>query len=401
MINKLKKSKQTGRFSLFPGKDVYGELTLARQRTSLYLQDIDYFDTFSISDQCVKGVLLDLTKVTLIQCITTSGTGSSFRGEQRYHFASIFPHYVVYGDRHINPAEKEIAAVNFVVDDASTLFYDFDAFGILLDARPFIEEIAHANALGRDISTGPDPQILYFTGKREIFKAETVLGKVSASHEPIPILGSPLGVSLKNTIVLTINFKTAVTFNDAITHIYTILRYLEMLIGRPQNLLKLNIELESDNGRSTPLIVYWSMSPKRGPSHEDQRPHPADVLLDGVQQPAVFSHVLSSWLERQEAWRDARVRFSKLFANQHYYSIDRLIGSANMFDILPSSAVSADVQISEPLKRAKDECRTIFKNLPQTPERDSVLSALGRVGKIDDFPPLQLLNFRREMLNCI
>jgi hypothetical protein len=99
--------------------------------------------------------------------------------------------------------------VHFVVDDATTLFYDFDAFGSVLDARPFIEQIAHANALPREIKTGPEPEILYFTGKREIFAAETVLGRVSALHRPIHSLGGPEGVRLENTIFVTIAFKEA------------------------------------------------------------------------------------------------------------------------------------------------------------------------------------------------
>jgi hypothetical protein len=122
------------------------------------------------------------------------------------------------------------------------------------------------------------------------------------------------------------------------------------------------------------------MLPKRSRSPEAQRPHPIDVLLDAVRQPAVFSRVLGSWLERQQAWQDARLRFFNSFVKEHY-TVDRLIGSANMFDILPDSAVPPEIQLSEELGRAREECRTIFKNLPQSPERDSVLSALGRVGK--------------------
>ena len=181
MVNKLKGSKQTGRFTLSPGRDVHDNLTLAGQKTSLYLHDQEYFDTRTIPDGCVKGVLHDLTKVSLIDCITP-GTGSSTRGDEGYHFANIFPHYVIYGDHHISPNEKTIAEVHFVVDDACTLFYDFDAFGSLIDARPFIEEIAHANSLRRQIKTGPHPQILYFTGKNEIFAADTMLGRISEIH---------------------------------------------------------------------------------------------------------------------------------------------------------------------------------------------------------------------------
>ncbi|MGD0885227.1 MAG: HEPN domain-containing protein [Thermodesulfovibrionales bacterium] len=381
MISDLRKSKQAGAFTVSSGKEVYGELTLAGPNTSLYLQDKEYFDTLAIPGQCVKGILKDLTKVTLLQCVTTSGTGYSSRGGQTFSFASIFPHFVVYGDHHIDPAEKKITAVHFVVDDATTLFYDFDAFGLVINARPFIEQIAHANALDREIATGPDPQILYFTGKREIFAADTVLGKVSASHNPnLTTWGGPNGVGLENTIIVTIAFKEVVTFNDMIASISTLLGYLGMLVGRPQNLLKLNIEVESADERPNFLEVYWSMLPKRSRSPEAQRPHPIDVLLDAVRQPAVFSRVLGSWLERQQAWQDARLRFFNSFVKEHY-TVDRLIGSANMFDILPDSAVPPEIQLSEELGRAREECRTIFKNLPQSPERDSVLSALGRVGK--------------------
>jgi hypothetical protein len=381
MMGRLEESKRTGTFTISPGQDVYGELTLAGPKTSLYLRDKEHFNTHAIPDQCIKGVLNDLTKVSLIDCITTSGTGSGSRGNERYHFANIFPHFIVYGDQHFIPAEKTVAEVHFVIDDASTLFYDFDAFGSVIDARPFIEQIAHANGLERQITTGPDPEILYFTGKREIFAADTFLGRVSASHNPSHNVGGPDGVSLKNTIFVTLTFKEAVKFEDGIFHTSTLLRYLGMLVGRPQNLLKLSLRVESDLETQVLFEVYWSMPPKREPPHEDGRPHPSDVLLDAVRQPERFSRVLGNWLDRQQAWHDARMRFSNSFAEQQRYGIDRLIGSANMFDILPSSAVPPDVQLVEELKAAKEAARKIFAQLPQSPERDSILGALGRIGK--------------------
>ena len=231
-MDELEQSKRAGVFTISPGKEIYGELTFAGPNTSLYLRDNEYFDTQAIPGQCVKGTLYDLTKVTLLHCITTSGTGFATRGKERYCFASIFPHYVLHGDRQIAPDDKTITEVHFVVDDASALFYDFDAFGSLIDARPFIEQIAHANRLEREIPIGPHPEILYFTGKCEIFKADTVLGRVSASHNPTHTLGGPDGVQLKNTIFMTIVFKEASTFDEAIAHTLTLLRYLGS-VGRP------------------------------------------------------------------------------------------------------------------------------------------------------------------------
>jgi hypothetical protein len=301
-------------------------------------------------------------------------------GKKGYYSATIFPHYILHGDHQITHDEKTITKVNFEMDDASVLFYDFDAFGRLIDARPFIEQIVHANRLEREIPIGPDPQILYFTGKCEIFSADTVLGRISASHNPTHPLGSPNGIHLKNTIFTTIVFKEACTFDETIVQTLTLLRYLEVLVGRPQNLLRLHLRVKSDDERSNILKVYWSMPPKRNLSNNERRPHFADVLVSAVKQPDIFARILSNWLDRNQAWQDARLRFSNSFA-QREYSIDRLIGSANMFDILPSSAFLPDVPLSEELESAKERCKNIFKELPKSPERDSVLSALGRIGK--------------------
>lgn len=381
MMDELEQSKQAGTFTISPGRDVYGELTLAGQNTSLYLRDKEFFNTNTIPGQCVKGVLHDLTKVTLIKCITKSSEEYTHRGNDKYNSASIFPHYVVHGDCHIAPDDKTITEVRFVADDASTLFYDFDAFGTLINARPFIQQIVHAKGPDREIKTGPDARILYFTGRREIFTAKTTLGLISASHNPSCNSGGPNEVFMKNTIFVTIAFRAAVAFEEAIAHTSTLLKYFAILVGRPQNLLKLDLRIDCKDERPDFLQVHWSMPPQREPSHEERNPHPSDVLLDAVRQPDVFSHVLENWLERQPAWHDARLRFSNSFAYQQYYSIDRLIGAANMFDILPSSAVPSEVQLSDELLHAKEDCQKIFRTLPQSAERSSVLNALGRLGK--------------------
>lgn len=52
-----------------------------------------------------------------------------------------------------------------------------------------------------------------------------------------------------------------------------------------------------------------------------------------------------------------------------------------MFDILPASAVPNDVEIASDLLEAKIKARGLFKDLQLSPERDSILAALGRLGK--------------------
>lgn len=59
-------------------------------------------------------------------------------GDERSYFANVFPHFVVRGTQHLIPDEKVILEAHFVIDDATTLFYDFDAFGSVINARPLI-----------------------------------------------------------------------------------------------------------------------------------------------------------------------------------------------------------------------------------------------------------------------
>lgn len=386
MRNNLEESKQAGEFFVSPTHKVYGELTAAAGNSSLFLRDEELSFNQLPCYPYINGVLHDLTKVTLIDCVAKTGE-SVIRDDGRYSNVTIFPHCIIAGNRHFLSSGKTISEIQFTVDDASTLFYDKGAFGRLYDARPFIETIAHANDLGRavppeqKIITGTEPQILYFTGKCEIFSVDTVLGKISASHNPTYEVVGSNRACLNNTIFVTVAFAEMVTFNDCLDRISTLLQFFEILVGRPQNLLELNLNTDGTKDVSSLLRVYCSTPPKREPLNEGKRPDSSDVLMEAAQEPDIFSDVLARWLARHMEWRDARGRFSESFSHQNTYDIDRLISSANMFDILPSAAVPNDVQLSDALKSAKDQCVKIFKELPQSPERDSVLNSLGRLGK--------------------
>lgn len=383
MIAGFENSKRIGRFAVTPNRDIFGELTLAGANSSLFLHDKDEFSSLTFPEDCVKGTLQDLTKVSLIGCIPLSGTGSGGQQGERYHFATVFPHFVVLGTSHLAPSEKTIAEALVVIDDATTLFYDFDAFGSVINARPFIEEIANANegVIRRRVETGADPQILYFSGKCEICTVDTVLGRISASHSPSRNLGGPEGIWLKNTISVSLAFPKPVAFQECIEGVSTILLYLGLLVGRPQNLVRLHLRTHDDQGNANLLEAYWCMRPKRDPEHESPKPHPAEVLLDAVRRREEFTRVLASWLARQETWRDARSRFFNSFGWQSLYNVDRLVGAANMFDILPSSAVPPDIELSDEVKAAKAAGQKLFGGLPESQERNSVLGALGRLGK--------------------
>lgn len=374
--------RKSGTFIVPPGIEVQGDLILKGGKTTLDLFSNEFFNTHEIVDGCITGALHDRTKVSLIDCITTQGLGSSNRGVESYHFGSVFPHFVTFGNEHITSSDRKITRVSFQVDDAATLFYDFDAFGKVIDARPHIAGLVHTKQeVGRDIPVGDDPMIFYFAGKCEIFMAETVLGTVSASHRPSYAMPGPHGISVNNRIDLDIAFKEGATVQEAITAVHTLLRFVEIIAGRPQTVLRLAFLLPEIEDRPKILDVYWSMSPTREDEEGDRKPHPGDLPIQAAETPEIFAAVLTTWLARDHEWRDARHRFSTAFAHQRRFTIDRIVGAANMFDILPSSAVPADVSLPRELEAAKNTSQVLFKALPKTIERDSVLNALGRLGQ--------------------
>jgi hypothetical protein len=134
-VDDLRKSKHAGKFTLAPREEIYGELTIAGPESTVYLYDRHEFQTHAGLHQYITGILQDLTKVSLIDCLTTLVPGHGARAGEEYYFASVFPDFVVHGDSFLAPDEKRIIKVHFAVDDAPTLFFDFDAFGFLLDSE--------------------------------------------------------------------------------------------------------------------------------------------------------------------------------------------------------------------------------------------------------------------------
>lgn len=371
-----------GKFLVAPEKEVYGELRVAGRESSLYVRDDEFFHPQSPEDGCITGTLHDLTKVTLIQCLLMEGLGSSSRDDRQYYYARLFPHYVLEGHRHIAPTDESISRITFVLEDSAALFYDFDAFGTVIDSAPYIEQIVAANKLGPPIPIGSEPRIAYFAGKRDIIQASTSLGRILVRHNPGWDLGGPRGVRIDNVISIELEPNSPVTFEEAMARMLRLLRFLELIIGRPQSLLELVVFAANDQ-RPEPLKVHWSHRPVRikDTVGDTLPPQPADLLLDPIRRHQEFSNVLRAWLDNDEERQDARQRFHTSFANQHTYSVERLIGAANMFDIMPKSAAPRDVQLPENLKSATYQCRKIFEALPNGYERNSVLNALGRVGK--------------------
>ena len=374
---KNKTAPRPGKFSIQSGRIVDGELCLAGDSTFLTLRDTEDIQLFKSGDDFITGTLADLTKVTLVQCVVAS-SGSTWSENEMIFHSGVFPHYVIEGHGHLDPNAPTITEIRLVLDDAIALFNDFGIFGEVYDAKPHIEQIIAANGLHHPIVVGPNPKILYFTGKYDIIEIQTAIGTVSAHNNLSGTFPSTRGVRLDNTV--SVNITTpGIAFHEVISRALQLIQFLALIIGRPQTLLEMTVTSGASPER---FKVHWSFCPTRKLESSDTTgPQPGDLPLDPIRRPDEFSRVISSWFEHNDERRDARNRLQTCFRQQRRYSVDRLVGAANMFDILPPSAVPQDIELAAELRDAKERCRTIFQNLPHSYERDGVLNALGRVGK--------------------
>ena len=397
-IESLEKSILTGVFMLPSGEEVPGKLVLSKQKSYLQIRGEQYAGGQSII-KVVRGFVNDLGQVSLFNCMRKRSHISQIpdKGKKIYIYNSVFSiDCAVFGPDHIHPDEKKINRVGFLVEDANVLFYDPDVFGtvtnifsnrlnpnslaVVADPRPLVRQVVQSDShyAGRGIEVNEHAAVLCYTGKNKVFETDTLLGRVSARHEIDFSLGYEVGKMEQKTYV-SLRFADEVDFYDAIRKALRILRFLELLSVCPQNLKDFQVvEPEDVEGLSRSYQVYA----KWFPDHErlDDGLDEPEFLIDVVLNPQEFSLVLANWLKRDKDWRDARDRLFSCLAKQ-VFDIERLIAAANMFDILPDSAIPREVDLAEDIKSARDRCRESFRELPESPERDSVLAALGRVGR--------------------
>jgi hypothetical protein len=69
------------------------------------------------------------------------------------------------------------------------------------------------------------------------------------------------------------------------------------------------------------------------------------------------------------------------FEKSRVFDPDRLVSAANLFDLLPSEAVSADTVLSPEHEKARDECLNILKTLPSGDDKGSAMGLFKRWGK--------------------
>ena len=387
---------RNGLFAVSPDRKISGTLSLNGPDSILHLWSDNAFTVDSSGRKTITGVLDDQKKVSLIECVTIHE--GRYYGEegvsQHYKF---FPHYVIIGDRHFSHADKTISAISLIVDDAMTLFHDRESFGTLVKSPSELNNVIASEIFDGASFVGEVPVIAYYTGKEKIFSSNTVFGKVSARNSPSFNIGGPAGVYIKNTIFVDMEFNEPVSVREMDSRLRRVLRFFEVIVGRSQNLLEINI-VQSGVAAQEASSVYINMYSNRSRIKVNSESDFRDILIDAVGEPKKFSDVLSAWLERDVTWRPARARFSTGWGQHRDYDADRIVRAANMFDLLPANDFPEDIPLSDELASAVAESKEKFHQLPLSDKRNAVLDALGRVGKQSH---KQRIQHRSRVLNDV
>ncbi len=359
-----------------------GHVTTDGKDTTVRLYSNDFYHFRKQDEARIHGTLTNHEKITLVDCVTSTVPGTTTTPNGQSHHANVFPHYIVTGSHHIEPEELDIGAIELHIANVHSLFWDYTAFGSTIGDREanksFIAQVTAGMEKPPEIGAYPD--ILYFTGKYQILTAQTALGHIVVSHRPRFTSPTPRGLRVKNYIVVRIEFVEPSNFHDAFLRAQELLVFLDLMMGTKHGIKTATIELATKSDEKPRLDVYQTMASRRSGKKNSSKPHPGDVLINGGLAPDSFARVLTAWVGRQAEWKSARFRFIQNFRKDNNYTIDRLVAAANVFDLLPAAAVGGAPAISASLAKATAEAKKLFRELPPSQERESVLGALGRVG---------------------
>ncbi len=312
----------------------------------------------------IMGELTCGTQVTLLGC------------KKQVNSTNLSLDYVVSGRQHLHESDKDIVEIQFTVDDTKSLRWDPVFPGSTEDAS--------------NTETG----IIEWNWIPELFQADTALGRISAKYAwSIPPVRSlppfPSDLHIQSDIVISLTFLSECSLESAFRDARKIIYFLAMISGYPIAMVQAAIFLKSIPTWKFEVLpvpyylpIYDSVS-----SGSDTEP----IVKDGE----AMAQLLTQWVALGEGVQEgdniasrweARKRYhTSCLLKGHVFDEDRLVAAANLYDLLPSSAVQSDFHVASDFRSAIEAARCIIKKLPKGDDihhtRSRGLAALARLRK--------------------
>ncbi|WP_155914561.1 ApeA N-terminal domain 1-containing protein [Asticcacaulis sp. AC460] len=358
---------------------VAGDLTIADGKSNLYAHSPEFFLGRDMDHNSVLGILRGGSHVSLINCLIPPIPGTHSSPAGRSYFSDIYPHYVLVGRHHLDEVEQKVVEICWRLEELHNVFYDFDAYGSSDVPEKYIGDLVAdtASKYNREIPVGEHPQILYYTGRHELFRCDLEFGTLRVTHGLHSFMGQ-FHTSMSKRLYFRLAFAQPAAFFDTWEKVGILTSLLEIIIGRSQVEKKLYIGTTDEP--PTYLRVYPSFKRKVRKFGRDRHVSPHDVMIDGLKKPEILASIIKHWFATQSEMGDARGRFQNSFRKENYYSIDRVIAAANLFDLIPDRHFPKKVELPECVVEAVKACTTIFEALPESSFQKTILVELSKLG---------------------
>lgn len=363
-----------GNFKLGEAGEAIAQLSIAGSNSELVLSTSFAVDMESLPHE-LYGRSTKGEAISCIGCIPRGQTNTIRGAESSFTSSTLFPHYVVIGREWIDQRAADINSISFTTEELGAIVGDRLAFGWMFPKREDLKAMIGNSR--EEIFDGA--QVAYFNGKTTIAELETDLGRISIFNSPSGGSGTAHGVGIKNIVRINVDMSEPVTLDEAATRILVILRFLTMLSGRHQTAHQFSARKFSQDEFSSSDTVHVCMARA---SSEEKLPTSLrfDLPLDAATRTAEFCDVMSSWIARDRERLPARVQHANSIEYGNRYTTNRLVAAANMFDLLPKEDCPQPPELPTDLLAAARQARQIFRDLPVSPQRNSMLQALSRLG---------------------
>ena len=373
------KLTRVGTFTVTPGGKFLGTLQLDGQNSRLYLRDDKPFVLDLSRDTRITGVLDDQTTVSIIGSWNPTPPSSDWGPGNRVFSYNLSPDYVILRNQDISGHNEKILSIQFIPEDWEALFGGSHPFGVVWDDEAITKELVKSNYMNGESELGKHQSIFYWTGRHEVFSCLTAIGNVSAFHALRSSGPTARGFSTDNEIQVVIHFDQPVSFDSATRAMLKVLMFFDYLAGRVQNYSRMAVTVDENDIQ--PYDVHSCVAPRHDRPGDRLGSSRGRSLIEITKDPDKFGRVLSSWLSRDSGWLEARSNLLKGWKHPNRYDSDRIIRSANLFDLIPGDSFPEDRDVPEALQAIVSNVRDEIAELSESTDVQRIRTVLGMVGK--------------------
>ena len=337
------RARWKGIFFLSDEKRVPGELKVDHNDGTSEVTLWDLGDLKDVPEKLASGTLQGVvwqghsTKVVSAFDCQVAGRSFGFLGPM-YRTRIVFT-IAAFGRRGVVSGKPFATAAEFLFDGFEKSYPVSKGFEAVM--QPDAELKAQVE---RSVSTerchqfklGDDPVIGFYDGaKSDLTISGTVLGDIEINARSVTIpSGEPL---VKNGPFIRLKFDEPVSLLDAYRRLSTVRYFIGLVIGYVPRLTEFNVGSLVTKKVSASYDSYDIVVPNdRVDGGSSRQVSVGMSLLNHITRKDEFSIVARNWLSRNQNNHrfDSNSRLLRHFG-KNSYNEDRLIGTVNMFDLLP------------------------------------------------------------------